>query len=65
MTLQSQAVIDDVRRLAEQMTPVKSIAQKLHLDESVVRHAIEHGTLPEAPPQWRSSANSTDDESGR
>jgi len=65
MKTHPQAVVDDIRRLAEQMTPVESIARTLHVDESVVRHAIANGTLPEARPQWQSSADSTDDESGR
>ena len=51
-TPHSRDVVDDIRRLYGQITPIEDIARRLDLSESIVRHAIEHGRLPSAEPHW-------------
>lgn len=65
MNTQSQAVIHDIWKQYEQGKSVEVISRKFHLPDSFVRHVIAYGTLPEVQPQWRSSADSAEDESGR
>ena len=48
----SRAVSDDVRTLHQDGDSVAVIAQKLHLPESTVQHAVETGKLPEPKLQW-------------
>ena len=48
----AQTIIDDIRRLWELATPLLDIASGLHLPDSLIRHVLQHGTLPEDQPHW-------------
>lgn len=46
-------LVNDVRRLHEVCTPIRQIAQSLHLTESDVRFIIQRGRLPQRQLEWK------------
>jgi hypothetical protein len=48
----AKPIVDDIVRLYQNGDSVAQIAEKLHLLEPAVRHALDHGRLPESQPLW-------------
>jgi hypothetical protein len=49
---QAKPIVDDIVRLYQNGDSVAEIAEKLHLPEPTVQHALDHGRLPESQPKW-------------
>lgn len=48
----AKPIVDDIVKLNQNGDSVPDIAEKLHLPELTVQHALDHGRLPEPQPQW-------------
>lgn len=50
-------LVESIQLLHEIATPVSVIARRLHMNDSVVRHVIQTGSLPKRPLNlvWKTS----------
>ncbi|MEZ6063292.1 MAG: hypothetical protein R3C19_23340 [Planctomycetaceae bacterium] len=44
----AQVIVSDIKALWQVARPIAEIARNLHLPESIIRHVIATGTLPES-----------------